>query len=207
MGTYGATWEARGYSGQGNVSDLLGSIRSRSAIIAGNGFTVFNDMAKAKDMLDDPVVFAVNDVGMYLPKLDHWVSLHADNLKSWRDVRWLQSRAGEDVQLHSADQKAYIHWSWQQLTPMMALSGYFAMQIAYIMGADRIVLCGCPGMQQRRFFEWDAKEFGYGSGNTTSDNGIREQLVREMERLPDFKKRVRSMSGWTKDYFGGLRRD
>src|SRR5687767_1368978 len=133
MGTYGATWEERGYAGQGNVHELLGSLRSRSVIVAGNGHTVFQDIAKAEDLLDDdPVYFAVNDVGIYLPKLHHWVSLHADNLRTWRDCRWLQSRAGEDVKLHAIEEKAFIHYSWQSLTPLFALSGYFAMQIAYI---------------------------------------------------------------------------
>lgn len=205
MGTYGATWQTKGYAGQGNVIDLIDSLKGRTAIIAGNGFTVFHDIAKAEHLLKEPpIYFAVNDIGIYLPKLDHWVSHHYDKLKTWRDCRWLESRPGEDVKLHSIDEQAYIHYVWQQLTPMFALSGYLAMQIAYIMGADLIVLCGCPGMQQRRFFEWTPKTYGYGGGISGADNSVREQLIEEMNRLPEFKAKVRSMGGWTRAFFGPL---
>lgn len=207
MGTYGATWETRGYAGQGNVVELIDSapLCYRSAVVAGNGCTVFQDIANVEKKIGkDYIMFAVNDVGMFLPKVDHWVSLHHDFLKAWRDVRWQQSRPGEDVKLHSIEDMAYIHYVWKQLTPLFALSGYFAMQIAYILGAEEIILCGCPGMVQRRFFEWEAKAYGYGGGTQGADNSVRKQLIDEMNRLPDFKQKVRSMSGWTKDYFGGL---
>jgi hypothetical protein len=96
------------------------------------------------------------------------------------------------------------YW-WEGLTPLYALSGYFAMQLAWVMGAGRIILCGCPGNQKRRFFEVAArKDFGYGTGPAAADNGIREQLEREMHRLPDFRVAVRSMSGWTQEFFGGV---
>lgn len=205
MGTYGSTWQAYGYAGQGNVKELIDSIKSRSVIIAGGSASVFEDIHLAEQKLTNPLYFAVNDVGMFLPKVDHWVSLHGDFLRAWRDVRWQQSRPGEKLQLHSDMQHAYIEWYWQQLTPTFALSGYFAMQIAYIMGADLIVLCGCPGSAERRFFEYAPKDnFGYGSGSEGNDKGVREQVTDEMQRLPDFKAKVRSMSGWTKYYFGSL---
>jgi hypothetical protein len=91
----------------------------------------------------------------------------------------------------------------------MVLSGYLAMQIAWVMGADRIVLCGCPGTQTKRFFEASLgrehanTNFGYGGGSGSGDEGVRQQVEREMRRLPDFKAAVRSLSGWTKTYFTG----
>lgn len=205
MGIYNANWECDGYSGAGNVEEIIGSLAGRVAIIAGGADTVFDDIRQAIKEIRDPVWFGVNDIGMYLPKLDHWVSLHADNLSAWKAVRWLNSRSLEIAKYHSCTQRPVIDYCWDLLTPTFALSGYFAMQIAYIMGADLIVLCGVPGDQRRKFTDlFPREDFGYGSGTSGGDHGVREQLEKEMERLPMFKNKVRSMSGATKDFFGGL---
>ena len=154
----------------------------------------------------DAVIFGVNDVGMFLPRMDHWCSLHTDKLSTWKATRWLTAREKEDVKYHGVDPRAFIDYDWSSLRPLLALSGYFAMQIAHIMGCNPIVLCGCPGSQVKRFFELEARpDFGYGSGPAGSDEGIRQQLIREMNRLPDFKSKVSSMSGWTREFFGSLR--
>jgi hypothetical protein len=204
MGTHNATWEVRGYAGQGNVAQLIDTLHSRTVIVCGNAVSVFHDLERAMKQTKDPVIFAVNDIGMYLPKLDHWVSLHADYLGAWKTVRWNHATRGETTRYHTYEAKPFSDFHWQNLTPVMALSGYFAMQIAWIMGAERIILAGCPGMQMRRFFEAESTGNHYGNGNNGSDKGILEQLTREMARVPAFKKAVRSMSGWTNRYFGGI---
>jgi len=207
MGSYGATWEAGGYCGSGSVGSLIGSLRGRPAVIAGGAEGVFQELSDALTKLDDPVIFAANDIGMFLPKVDHWVSLHGDHLGPWKMVRWLHPKDREDVKLHSEYARPYIDYVWQGLTPLFCLSGYFAMQIAWIMGASPIVLCGCPGSPRRRFFDLpdtDRGAFGYGMGQRASDTGTREQIEREMERLPEFKAAVRSQSGWTREFFGSL---
>lgn len=205
MGTYGATWQAGGYSGAGPVRGLLGSLAGRPALVAGSAAGVFAEVAAAERQLDRPVIVAANDVGMYLPRLDHWVSLHADHLAAWKAVRWLHARTKETTQYHSEVGGAVVDHVWERLTPLFCLSGYFAMQIAWLMGCRPIVLCGCPGEPAPRFFEAEPRaDFGYGSGAAGSDRGVREQIEREMARVPDFKAAVRSMSGWTRDFFGGL---
>ncbi len=205
MGTYEAEWEAHGYCGAGNVRELLDSLTGRSAIICGNAHTVFEDLKEAEAKLQNPVIFGVNDVGMYLPRMDHWVSLHSDNLGVWKAVRWLTHREREVTKYHSSDPRPYIDYEWARVTPMFALSGYFAMQVAWMMGARPIVLCGCPGRGVRRFFEGTPRtDFNYGDGGHNGDNSVRQQVEHEMERLPDFKAAVRSMSGWTEEFFGRL---
>lgn len=197
-------WEARGYHGSGNVQELIGSIAGRSAIVCGNGAGVFEEFEQARSQIDDPVVFAVNDVGIYLPLLHNWCSLHTDHLAPWRAVRWLNCKNIEVTKYHGVDYRPNVDYVWDRLTPCFALSGYFAMQLAWVMGADRIVLCGCPGDHTKRFFEAQPREdFGYGNHRSNGDQGVRQQLEHEMKRLPEFKAAVRSCSGWTKAYFGG----
>lgn len=206
MGTYGSAWQTGGYSGSGNVEPLIGSLQGKTAIIAGNAVGVFGEVDTVLALHPDAIVFAVNDVGMYLPRVDHWVSLHADNLGVWKAVRWLTHHQMEAAKYHSVTARPVVDFLWEGLTPCFALSGYFAMQIAYILGAREIILCGCPGSPVRRFFEARLREdgFGYGGGLKGSDKGIREQLEKEMERVPELRKKVRSTSGFTRTFFGGL---
>src|SRR3990167_8605258 len=201
MGSYGSEWQHNGYSGSGNVAGLLDSLRGRTAVVCGNAEGVFRELQDVYERLrTELVIFAANDVGMYLPHLDHWVSLHPDNLGAWKQVRWLHPMSREVAKYHCCDKRPFIDYVWQGLTPLFCLSGYFAMQIAYLMGCERIVLCGCPGDQTRRNFDLDPREdgFGYGNGTKGDDKGVKEQIEKEMRRLPDFKERVRSMSGWTR---------
>lgn len=205
MGTVGAEWTHRGYAGAGNVAPLLDACAGRPAIVAGNAAGVFDQVAEACTRLHAPVVFAVNDVGMYLPRVDHWCSLHEDKLPVWKAVRWGHVNQMEVTKYHGDDPRPFLDYVWERLTPLFCLSGYFAMQLAWLMGCRPIVLCGCPGSPAPRFFEAAPRaDFGYGNGTAGSDQGVRQQLEHEMRRVPDFKAAVRSMSGWTQEFFGRI---
>ena len=202
---YDATWNAYGYSGRGNVASLINSEAGRGAIIVGSAFTFAADYARARHVLPGAAVFAVNDVTMFLKEADHCVSWHANKLKLWKDVRWANDGMNPNTVYHSEHTKYGADYGWEGLSPSFVLSGYFAMQIAYIMGCRPIILCGCPGSPMKRFFDTSIRtDFGYGNGSSQSDVNTREQVVSEMNRLPEFKKIVRSMSGWTRSYFGGV---
>lgn len=206
MGTYNATWQYNGYSGAGNVKDIINSNENRPAVVVGGARGVFEELDIVKTMYgpDDLVTLAVNDVGMYIERVDHWVSLHGGNFPMWKSVRWLYPISPSPTMFHSHGHTD-LDYNWQGLSPLFALSGYFAMQIAYLLGCSPIILVGCPGDGTPRFFESKRKDgFSYGGGLSPSDKGIRSQIVGEMNRLPDFKSRVRSTSGWTQFYFGGI---
>lgn len=204
MGTFGSSWQAHGYSGSGNVASLIDSLRGRPAVVCGSASGVFAELSIALDILkEEPVIFAVNDVGMFLPKVHHFVSLHADRLVPWGKVREFYADLSVETKYHSIEMVGPVQYNWEGLNPLMALSGYFAMQIAHIMGASPIILAGCPGAVNRRFFEGMPRpDFTYGSGDESLDRGIREQVEAEMKRLPEFKEAVRSNSGWTRTFFG-----
>ena len=207
MGSHGAAWEYQGYFGSGNVENLLGSLQGRTALVCGNAYTVFQDYDNV--LTDDAVVFAVNDCGVYLPRVDHMVSLHVPKLAHWLDLRIDgEGRFVKGTRAHTISETSKIHptflYHWSGLTPVFSLSGYFAMQIAYLMGADRIILVGCPGDYVPRFYELKPRKdnFGYGNGTKHNDKGVMLQLTNEMTRLPEFKAKVRSCGGWTKSFFG-----
>lgn len=196
-----STWQARGYCGKGHVDNLIGSLHGRTAIVCGGAVGVFEELENIRERIDDTVVFAANDVGMYIHRLDHWCTLHSKNMSAWKNVRWLHDRGPENVFYHSIEASLAIDYVWEGLTPVFALSGYFAMQLAYIMDAEHIILCGCPGSVSPRFFEAgepSTSVFERYAGQ------MQKQVIEEMQRLPEFRLRVRSMSGWTRDFFGGM---
>ena len=202
MGLTGTTWQANGYAGAGAVEQFLNCLAGRPAAVCGNARGVFDEIRAVTERFPTLAVFGVNDAGMYLPKLDHWVSLHSEKMATWKAARWLQPRGPlEDVTTHSIEPKPGVAVVWEGLRPTFALSGYFALQLAWIMGASPIILCGCPGSFAPRFWETEPRtEFGYGSG--AYDEGVQDQLTKEMARVPELKAAVRSCSGWTREFFG-----
>lgn len=193
MGKYGASWECRSYFGSGNVQPLLDSLAGRRAVVCGNAKGVFEDVDKI--LLKEDVVFAANDVGMYLPRLDHWCTLHYMKLPHWTAIRndaFSRQIGNVDYKTHSHGSDL-AHFDWFGLTPIMPLSGLFAAQVAYLMGCDPIILVGCPNDQTPRFFETTPVE-AYVT--------VQKTIKSEMAFKPDFKKAIRSVSGWTKEYFG-----
>jgi len=196
-------WQSRGYIGQGNVNGLLGSLEGRAVVILGGGEAVFKEFREVRLKVDNPVVFAVNDVGMYINPLDHWISIHNASFPGWLSVRRRQGLAMPNT--HSVEYGDGVNYAWLLIQPIVfILSGYFAMQMAYLMGAERIILCGIPGEPGRRFFDVEPREFGYGNGTTEADKESKELLLKEMKRLPEFKRKIRSMSGFTREVFGAL---
>lgn len=199
MGTYQADWIHRGFSGHGDMTPWLNRLAGRTAIVCGNGAGVWDDLSRACSRVVDPVFVAVNDIGMYLPTVDHWVSLHADNLPAWRAVRDRQERAPEKIIFHSSTSRGFLDAYWDRLTPQFPLSGYFAMQLCWVMGADKIVLCGCPGDGSPLWYGPRTRgPFDYGG------HDLQGMVRRELDTRPDLKAAVRSMSGWTQSYFGTL---
>lgn len=194
-----ADWVHRGFSGHGDMGRWFEVMAGRTAIVCGNGAGVWEQYASACALVHDPIIVAVNDVGMYLPTVDHWVSLHVDAFPAWQSVRNMQERPPESTQIHSATPRGFLDAWWDRLTPQFPLSGYFAMQLCWVMGAERIVLCGCPGDSSPLWYGPRTRgPFDYGSLN------IQAMVQHEMQTRPDFKAAVRSLSGWTQTYFGGL---
>jgi len=193
-----------GYEVAGPAKEIIGSLAGRLALVVGNAEGGYKQAEFVRRHFD-PVIFAVNDVGMYLPVVHHWVSLHYDKLVHWAAVRRLDGSLWQDFKTHCGYfQIAKADYVWAIEPCHFSLSGYFAMQLAYLMGADRIVLAGCPGSRVRRFFEPEPRaDYGYGGGDSNADYRDREQLYNEMRRVPGMKEKIRSCYGWTREYFGG----
>lgn len=187
-------WAVKGFTGNGNVGGLLDSLHG-PAIVAGSGRGVFEEFDKLNYKFPNATVFAANDVAVYLPKVDHMVSLHSLKLHHWVALRVNMDNTTKepDFKIHDAGIFGPNAWyQWKDLCPMPLLSGYFGMTVAYLMGCEPILLCGCPGDDTPRFWEMKCQSSAY--------ENCQKHIKNEMS--VDFKSKVRSVSGWTRNYFG-----
>ena len=198
----GKSWESKGYVGEGNTAGLLDSLSGRPAIVAGSGKGVFEEVQRTTRIMREPVIFAVNDVGVLLPHIDHFVSHHTPRLVHWVNIRRDPtggSYGNTDFNVHDSGLYGAADWcQWTGLTPKMSLSGLFAAQIAYLMGCVPIVLAGCPTDDTPRFWETEYKTCNVGYEKT------QKTFQQELYFKPEFKRVLRSMSGWSKEFLGGI---
>ena len=190
-------WEFRGIRGSGDAPSYLGKF-SGNLIIIGGARCVWYDYIKLEETGFSGSVMAVNDVGMYFDKpLNHWVSMHASYLVQWASLRKGHSMMGHECLTHTREASPGIRAHWD-IQPYGWTSGTFAMQVAVALGYDRIVLCGIPQDGTGRFFDppWMP-------GGEHNDGNSKKAFRNIIEYCPEMKARIRSMSGWTKEVFGG----
>jgi hypothetical protein len=77
-------------------------------------------------------------------------------------------------------------------------SGWLAAKIACKMGFDLVVMCGCPIDKSPHLVPEEKDNW---RKNPKQADTCRKYIE---EQAGPYKDRVRSMSGWTKDFFGGL---
>lgn len=115
------------------------------AMILGGASCVWDDVLALEALYGRPwdgLVVACNDIGSHWPRrLDHWVTLHAERLVGWQEVR---KKYGHP--------NGYVTWGrkWQNRTDRFlkpwagGASGMYAAQVAYELGCRTVVLCGIP---------------------------------------------------------------
>lgn len=147
--------------------------------------------------------FVVNDMIAEFPdRVDHAVTLHPTKLARWLKQRedsglspvgrtWAHQSTESSKKLFPAVSDELAGY-WRCLSGYLSgSSGFFALQIALVLGFRKIVLCGVPMTKEAGHFkrqrEWDEAL------------GFRAAWRPRINELRPF---VRSMSGWTLEQFG-----
>lgn len=165
-----------------------------SILILGSAASLPSDLAALGDW--PGVVMAVNRSGAFHPgRIDHWVSLHPDQLAGFmaeRTVRglpfdgltWCQrTHPGTAVDLtpHRLDHSGS--------------SGLFAVRIALdVLKARRVVLAGMPMDDSPHFYD--------PAGRRSGPSFVCYRPVWRAAASNEFSGRVRSLSGWTANLLG-----
>ena len=180
--------------------------RTDIALVLGGAACVWLDLAALERMIKGEwpgLVVAANDVGVHWKRdLDAWTSLHPDRLTRV-DVRhpkrwsWLDQReqAGGNTPELWARKNRFGVANQVQDRFKGGSSGLLAVEVALEMGAERVVLCGCPMTVSPHFNESIVHgPLAWKSADSHFRTWLRHRVILEPH--------VRSMSGRTKDTFG-----
>lgn len=183
-------WQHLG--GRGEPPSCLGRF-SGPLLILGGGRTVWTDYESVKPWKGE--IMAVNDIGAHFhERIRHWVTLHPEYMPGWRAYRegHLYGQ-GVPAMTHSHKMKPGIDKAWP-VENVGGTSGLFACFLALMMGYNEIVLAGITMSNDGHYFDapWYRSDF--------EDGAI--QSVWRQARTNIFAGRVKSLSGFTKEWLG-----
>lgn len=168
---------------------------SLPALIIGFADCVREDVACAERLFPHHVKFGVNRAVLHF-ECDHLVSIDRSKIPEWIPDDHIVIHAGRSGGVNNQKSTELYPWVdcwWPELQG--GSSGWMAAKIAYHMGYTPIILCGCP-IDTSPHLEGDGK-------NNWVNNPNQAQSCRMViEREEEYKPYVRSMSGWTREYFG-----
>lgn len=162
------------------------------ALILGGAPTWLDEAKAAAALLNRPhLVVAANLAGIHWPgKLDAHVTLHPDQLESWR----AQRKGPAAARIFAPSGRKTPKWAEIAEERWPGSSGLYAAQVAlFDLGASGAILCGIP--------------MDSAAGHFDRPPGARWEAVGDYRAafaaaLPEIGGRIRSMGGWTADLFG-----
>ena len=161
----------------------------KRALVLGSAHSVWRDLARVEAVTgpwQGPVI-ATNDLGIVLPRLDHWATLHPEKMPDWIAAR--RANGLPDTYRtwsHTAGSVDHVVKGWSN-----GSSGLLAVGVALALGADEVILCGLRMDKQRNHFR---TEKGWGQALRYRAGWQSKQGL--------MRGRVHSMSGWTRDLLG-----
>lgn len=182
-------WKLNGVEGSGKTP--LANRFSGELLIIGGGRCVWEDLEKTSI----GTVMVINDIGCHFhQRVDHWVTLHPEYMPGWLHYRTGHCYGeGAVPKTHSHKNHKDISHAWE-ISNIGGTSGLFACQVALVMGYEKIVLAGVPCDNSGHYFDKP-------SVNTNlKDNAVHS--VWQWAKNNVFEGRVKSLSGYTRDWLG-----
>jgi hypothetical protein len=165
------------------------------AVVVGSAPCRDRDLARLNGVAAD--VIAVNSTGIVLDHVDHWISIHGDNLPGLLEQRIAAGRSLPGVLvgnfLNGNHDKRAVRW---EVCPYPGSSSMYAVRWALYWGYRRIVLCGVP-LTGDQTMKMDGSTEKICKGYFVYRDGWEAM----MKKLP-LTECVRSFSGWTREQFG-----
>jgi hypothetical protein len=159
-------------------------------LILGGAFCVFEDIEASQELFLPDVIIAVNDIGIYIEDIDHWVTMHPEKMPVWVEQR--KKHGFEKPNMWTTPEKiekAKKEVEGYSLVNSKGGSGILGVNLAKFLGATKIVLAGIPMTQNSHF--------------NKENHWMEATLYRQFWRgEKSYVRWVRSMSGWTKEMYG-----
>ena len=187
-----------------------------TVLIVGSAPCVYNDLYTVLQLRPDADVIAVkfSVVLVHAPVAVTHHGEHAEPIKALHRERW-----GDEVQVYAPkklftdEHRRFIDREWQELAGVGGTSAWGAARMAKLMGADEVILCGCPldltqhGERYHHPLVWEATRNhglrtnrGEPFANKHAVTGYREFIQSDIQR--GNAEGIVSMSGWTRKTLG-----
>lgn len=166
---------------------------SGTCIVAGSAFCLHEDLEKAKKILGDVPVIAVNGASREVKAL-MLVSQHPENFTA-RGAEWVRHQRrlfGDGFTVHSTKKLPIVDYVWN-LTHRGG-SAWIARRIAGLVGFEPVVLVGCPLVT--------GNYSGYRPGILMTKPVVVNQLLKQIAEDAEWLEGCYSMSGATRELLG-----
>lgn len=173
-------------------------------LVCGNAYCLRDDHARAREHYPDVPVIAVNGAAGEV-QAEFLFTQHPRKFQRW--IAWQRERFGEGFTTHSAgkahlaskfgvrERMPWVDYWWEGVASG-GTSTWGARRLARLLGFDEVILCGMP-----------LSRGGYANGRMARDfqrDEVIDHYRQMVLRDTDWHEGVRSMSGWTREIFGGI---
>lgn len=192
----------------------------RSLLVVGSAPGLYADLAAAQALCDDFEVLLVNGAGAAVETAQHLLAGHTDKAEEFVKARDTAFPLAAEYRVHATydcrrgrsplgDYPSVTDWWPQAQFSSGATSAGKAARIGFALGFDRVILCGCP-MDGSGYFPGESAGIGQlkacqriGDPAKQAASTIRRYRERMAELAKgEFKGRVFSMSGFTREVLG-----
>lgn len=185
------------------------TLRQGTAIIVGAAPCLFDDLSAAIELRPDSTIFALNEVGMALPHIDHLFCGHYYKTPFFMAGRLKKYPETDPYLVHACWQEGRMRVEcvdyWWQNVASSGTSAWTCVRIARAMGFSEIILAGCPLDTSGYFNDWNTHKsdegvprVGYDDKHTTTRNY--RHIFAQCAKTEG--KKVYSMSGYSRELLG-----
>lgn len=165
----------------------------RLTLVLGGAISLHEDIRKARELCDDPIIIAVNDAGFdYEWRIDHWVSMHPFLLE--RLIKQRAKRGFDAVEKLWAPRHISTPegFNFGRVSSWGGSSGLLAVTLAFDLKIDKVILCGIPMSPEGAHYFSPKRPW----------NDAVQYKAAWTRNFHLMKDKVKSFSGWTADLLG-----
>ncbi len=182
-----------------NASPSYPRSHSGPVLVCGNAWTLHDDLERARKLFPDAPCIAINGAAREVRALALY-SWHPDRFKEagYEWIRRQQRRFGDGFEVHGArtyHNMPWVEYWWPETKKGGGGSAWGARKMAWLMGFDQVVLCGCPLIP-------GPYVGNHGLGGLMTREQVVQMYVDQIKADRQWHEGAYSMSGCTRDILG-----
>ncbi|WP_428687237.1 hypothetical protein [Roseibium sp.] len=182
-----------------NASPSYPHSHSGPVLVCGNAWCLHDDLERARKIYPDAPCIAINGASKEV-KAFALYSWHPDRFME-TPFRWIERQRvlfGEGFEVHGArtyQGMPWVEYWWPDTKKGGGGSAWGARKMAWLMGFETVVLCGCP-------LTPGPYVGNHGLGGLMTKDNVVQMYIDQIVRDGEWHDGVYSMSGRTRDVLG-----